>query len=93
MQPNDYQPLVLAGPLRWQVGEASNAYVMGEPAVDGGFDQIGRKESQRNCHIDLARTAVFPHGDAVCSCRWISDDLQGVQSLSLGAPRSAVRAK
>jgi hypothetical protein len=26
--------LVLPGPFRWQVGEASNAHAVGEPAID-----------------------------------------------------------
>ena len=41
--------LVLSGPLRRQVGEASNPHALGEPAIDGGFDQIGGKESHRIC--------------------------------------------
>ena len=56
--------LVLAGPLRRQVGKASNAHTMGKPAVDGRFDQIGCEESQRNRQVDLSRAAVFPLGDA-----------------------------
>ena len=56
--------LVLAGPLRRQVGEAGNPHTMGKPAVDGGFDEIGGKESQRDGHVDLSCAAVFPLGDA-----------------------------
>ena len=37
--------LVLPGPFRRQVGEASNPHTMGEPASDGRFDEIGCKES------------------------------------------------
>jgi hypothetical protein len=33
---------VLAEPLRREVGEASNAHAIGEPAIDGRFDQIRR---------------------------------------------------
>jgi hypothetical protein len=55
--------LVLPGLLRRQVGEASNTHTTGKSAVDGGFDQIGRKESERDYHIDLSRAAVFPLGD------------------------------
>ena len=40
--------LVLPGPFRRQVGEASNAHTVGEPAIDGRFDQIGCEESQRD---------------------------------------------
>ena len=57
--------LVLPGPLRWQVGEASNPHAVGQPATDGGLDEIGSKESQRDRHVDLSRAAVFPLGDTV----------------------------
>jgi hypothetical protein len=63
--PRKTEHLVLAGPLRWQIGEASNAHAVGKPAVDGSFDQIGREESKRDGHIDLSRAAVFPLSDAV----------------------------
>ena len=52
------EQLVLAGPLRRQVGEASNAHAVGEPTIDGRFDEIGRKESQRDCHVDLSRERI-----------------------------------
>ena len=51
--------LVLSGPLRRQVGEASNAHAVGKPTIDGGFGEIGRYESQRDCHVDLSRCS-FP---------------------------------
>jgi hypothetical protein len=44
--------LVLSGPFCRQVDEASNAHALTGPAVYGGFDETGREESQRNCHID-----------------------------------------
>jgi hypothetical protein len=65
--------LVLAGPLRRQVGEESDAHAMGKSAVDGRFDQIGCEKSKRDCHLDLSRAAVFPLRDAVGTCCWISD--------------------
>ena len=37
--------LVLPGPFRRQVGEASNPHTMGEPAIDGRLDEIRGKES------------------------------------------------
>jgi hypothetical protein len=46
---------------------------MREPAVDRRVDQIGRKESKRDCHVDLSRAAVFSLGDAVGTRYWISD--------------------
>jgi hypothetical protein len=66
--------LVLAGPFRRQVGEASNAHAMRQPAIDGGFDAIGGQESQRDRRVDLSRAALFPLGDAVRTRRWISDE-------------------
>ena len=66
--------LVLPGPFRRQVGEASNAHTVGEPAIDGRFDQIGREESKRDGHVDLSRAAVFSRRDAVGTCCWISDE-------------------
>jgi hypothetical protein len=64
--------LVLLGPFRRQVGEASNAHATGEPAIDGRLDEIGRKESKRDCHVDLSRAALFALCDAVGTCCWIS---------------------
>ena len=66
--------LVLPGPFRRQVGEASNAHTVGEPAIDGRFDQIGREESKRDGHVDLSRAAVFSRRDAVRTRCWISDE-------------------
>jgi hypothetical protein len=40
--------LVLAGPLRRQVGEASNADAMRQPAIDGRLEEIGCEEGQRD---------------------------------------------
>src|SRR6516165_12406331 len=66
--------LVLPGPLRWQVAEASNAHAMGKSAFDGRFDKVRREESKRDSHIDVSRAALFPLGDAVRTCCWISDE-------------------
>ena len=72
--PRKTEHLVLLGPFGWQVGEASNAHAMGKPAIDGRFDQIGGKESQRDCHVDLSHAALFLPGNAVGTCCWISDE-------------------
>jgi len=72
--PRKAEHLVLAGPHRRQIGEACDAHAMGEPAIDGCFDKIGCEESERDGHVDLSRAAVFPLGDAVGTCRWISDE-------------------
>ena len=60
--------LVLPGPFRRQVGEASNAHTVGEPAIDGRLDEIGRKERKRDCHVDLSRAALFALRDGVGTC-------------------------
>ena len=87
------EQLVLAGPLRQQIGEASNAHAMGEPAIDGGFDQIGHEESQRDCHVDLSRAAVFSLGYLVRTRCRISDQFHQAndghgQALSPISPAS-----
>jgi hypothetical protein len=46
------------GPFRRQVGEASNAHAVRKPAIDGRFDQIGRKESQRDAMV-IKPTAIM----------------------------------
>jgi hypothetical protein len=47
---------------------------MRQPAIDGCFDEIGGKESQRDSHVDLSHATVFALGDAVCTCCWINDE-------------------
>jgi hypothetical protein len=54
------KPLVLPRPFHWQVGEASNAQAVRQPAIDCGLDEIGGEQSQRDCHVDLSRAAVLP---------------------------------
>jgi hypothetical protein len=73
---------VLAGPLRRQVGEASNADAMRQPAIDGRLDEIGRQEGQRDCRVDLSRAALFPLGDAVRTCCWVSDELRRPRAIA-----------
>ena len=67
--------LVLPGPLRWQVGEASNPHAVGKPATDGRLDEIGSKESQRYRHVDFAHAALGAGGDALGRGRRILDQL------------------
>jgi hypothetical protein len=71
--PRKAEHLVLLGPFDWQVGEARNPHAVGEPAIDGRFDQIRREESKRDCHVDLSRAAVFSICDAVGTRCWIGD--------------------
>ena len=72
--PRKAEHLVLLGPFGWQVAEASDAHAVGEPTIDGRFDQIGREESKRDGHVDLSRAAVFSRRDAVRTGCWISDE-------------------
>jgi hypothetical protein len=51
------------GPYRRQVSEASNVHAMRQPAIDRRLDETG-EGSQRDCHVDPSRTAVFALGDA-----------------------------
>jgi hypothetical protein len=66
--------LVLTRPFRWQVDEATNAHAVRQPAIDCSLNEIGGEESQRDCHTDLSRTAVFALCYAVRICCWISDE-------------------
>ena len=72
--PRKAEHLVLPGPFRRQVAEASDAQAVGEPAIDGRFDQIMCEESQRDGHVDISRAAVFSRRDAVRTGCWISDE-------------------
>ena len=65
---------MLPGPFRRQVAEASDAHAVGEPTIDGRLDEIGRKESKRDGHVDLSRAAVFSRRDVVRTGCWISDE-------------------
>ena len=56
--------LVLAGPFGGQVGETDNSHAVREPSINGRLDQVGREEGERDCHVDLARSATFASGDA-----------------------------
>src|ERR1700692_1096128 len=67
------EDLVLAGPVGWQVGEAGNSHAMRELPVDGGLDEIGREEGQRDCHIHLADAAPLALSDAFRGCRFLGD--------------------
>jgi hypothetical protein len=49
--------LVLPEPFGRHVAEAGYSHAMGEPALDGRFDEIGREECERDRHVDLADTA------------------------------------
>lgn len=72
----DRQPehLMLARPFGRHVTEPGHADATGQPPVDGGFDQIGRQECQRDGHVDLARATALLPGDAGRGGCSIGDD-------------------
>src|SRR5258705_5373591 len=59
------EDLVLPRPFNGQVTEARNPQTMRQLPIDCGFNEIGRKESQRDHHVDLKRAASVTLGDAV----------------------------
>jgi hypothetical protein len=66
--------LVLLRPFHWQISEANNAHAVRECAVDCCFNEVGREESKRNCHVHLAGCAAFAFGNRSCSCGCVDDE-------------------
>ncbi len=66
--------LVLLGPFGRQVNEANNAHAMRECAVDCSFNEIGREESKRYCHVHFAGRAALAFGNRFRSCGWVHDE-------------------
>src|SRR6516162_4336795 len=56
---------------------------VGEPAIDGRLDQIGREESKRDGHVDLSRAAVFSRRDVVRTGCCLAADI-GSRGIILG---------
>jgi hypothetical protein len=67
--------LVLAGPFGRQVGEADNSHAMWKASFDRSFDEVGREEGKRDCHVDLADTAAVSRRDAFGICPRVHDEL------------------
>jgi hypothetical protein len=68
--------LVLLGPCGGQVGEAGNAHATRKSTINRRLDEIGRKEGQRDRHIDLADAAPLAFGNCFgrgrnVSCKFI----------------------
>ena len=59
-----------------------NAHAAWKPTIDGGFDEIGCEESERDRHVDLPATTSLTLCDAVVS------DASFVSSLSHRRPRA-----
>ena len=66
---------VLAGPLGRGIAETSNSNPARQSPLDGGFDQIGREERERDRHIDLADAAFFARSDLLDIGDGASNDL------------------
>jgi hypothetical protein len=58
--------LVLAGPFNRHVTKARYAHSVREPAINGRFDKVGRKEGKRDRHVDLASAAALGKRADVC---------------------------
>jgi hypothetical protein len=54
--------LELPAPFVWQIAETFNTYAAGQATFNGGFDKIGRKERERDRHVDLTDTAFLADG-------------------------------
>ena len=57
--------LVLPRPFDGQITQARDPQAVRQMPVDCGFDEFGRKECQRDRHIDLACAASSAVGDGV----------------------------
>ena len=55
---------MLAGPFGGQFAESGHAHAMWQTSFDGRPDEVGCKESERDCHVDFARAAAL----ACCNC-------------------------
>ena len=74
--------LMLARPCDRRVEQASDADPVWQSTFDGGFDEVRCQEGQRDRHVDVARAASLPCGDAV--------DCRGA-GLDLGQPSPSAR--
>ena len=52
-------------PFDGQITQERDPQAVGQMPIDCGFDEIGRKESQRYCHVDFAHAALGAGGDAL----------------------------
>src|SRR3979490_2899375 len=71
-KPDDF---VLPRPFDGQITKARDPQAAGQMPIDCGFDEIGRKESQRYRHVDLTGAASSAVGDALGRGRRILDQL------------------
>ena len=59
LQHRESKHLARAGPFGRQVGETGNSHAEREPSINGRLDEVGREEGERDCHVDLARSAAL----------------------------------
>src|ERR1700704_804860 len=71
-KPDDF---VLPRPFDGQITQARDPQAVGQMPIDRGFDEIGRKESQRYRHVDLTGAASSAVGDVLGRGRRILDQL------------------
>src|SRR5712672_265255 len=71
-KPDDF---VLPRPFDGQITQARDPQAVGQMPIDCGFDEIGRKESERYRHVDLTGAASSAVGDALGRGRRILDQL------------------
>ena len=55
--------LELSGPLGGSIAEPLDTNATWQPAFDCGFNESGRKEGQRDRHINLTNAALFAGGN------------------------------
>ena len=61
---NQTQHLTLTRPFDGEVAESGHAHSVRESPIDRCLDEVGRKERERDCHVDLPRRAALTFGDA-----------------------------
>ena len=62
---------VLTRPLRGEFAEARQSHAVRQSTFDRCLDEIGGKEGERDCHVDLARAAARAIGDRLDGCSGI----------------------
>jgi hypothetical protein len=85
---NQTQHLTLAQPFDGEVAKSGHAHSVREPSIDCCLDEVGREEGERDCHVDLPRSAALTLGDAFCIRSGIGDEFVE-PAVAIDATRSA----
>src|SRR5256885_12807316 len=64
---------VLARPLGWRIAQSGDADTAWQSTCDRGPDKIGRKEGERDGHVDLPSAAPLALGDTFRTCVNVSE--------------------